>query len=116
MRIAIVGAGVVGASTAFHLARSDADVTIIDAQHDGRATAAGAGILCPWLSGSDDADFYRLYTAGAAYYPNLASLLAEAGETDLGYRRCGALLVSADADELDWTERLLLRRQTHAPA
>lgn len=116
MRIVIVGAGVVGASAAFHLARSGANVTIVDAQRDGRATAAGAGILCPWLSGSDDEAFYRLYAAGAAYYPNLTGLLAEAGETDLGYRRCGALLVSADAEELDWTERLALRRQTHAPA
>jgi D-amino-acid dehydrogenase len=116
MRIVIVGAGVVGASAAFHLARSGVDVTIIDAQRDGRATAAGAGILCPWLTGSDDTDFYRLYAAGAAYYPNLTGLLADAGETDLGYRRCGALLVSADAEELDWSERLALRRQTHAPA
>jgi glycine/D-amino acid oxidase-like deaminating enzyme len=116
MRIVIVGAGVVGASAAFHLARSGANVTVIDAQRDGRATAAGAGILCPWLSGSNDTDFYRLYAAGAAYYPNLVNILAEAEETDLGYRRCGALLVSADAGELDWTERLALRSQTHAPA
>jgi len=116
MRIVIVGAGVVGASAAFHLARSGAHVTIIDAQHDGRATAAGAGILCPWLSGADDAEFYRLYSAGAAYYRNLISNLADAGETDLGYRRCGALLVSADSAELDWTERRALRRQTPAPA
>jgi D-amino-acid dehydrogenase len=116
MRIVIVGAGVVGASAAFHLSRSGADVTVVDARLDGRATAAGAGILCPWLSGTDDEAFYRLYAAGAAYYPNLASLLSEAGETDLGYRRCGALAVSADAEDLEWTERLALRRQTHAPA
>jgi glycine/D-amino acid oxidase-like deaminating enzyme len=116
MRIVIVGAGVLGASTAFHLAKSGADVTVFDAQLDGRATAAGAGILCPWLSGADDEAFYRLYAAGAAYYTNLTGLLAEAGETDFGYRRCGALLVSADVEELNWTERLALRRQTHAPA
>src|SRR3954451_9968032 len=101
MRIVIVGAGVVGASAAFHLARSGADVTVFDAQLEGRATAAGAGILCPWLSETDDEAFYRLYAAGAAYYPTLASLLSEAGETDLGYRRCGALAVSADPEDLD---------------
>ena len=64
MRIVIVGAGVLGASAAFHLARSGARVTIIDAQLDGRATAAGAGIICPWVSGVEDEAFYRLYVGG----------------------------------------------------
>src|SRR3954462_8521171 len=116
MRIVIVGAGVVGASAAFHLARSGADVTVFDAQLDGRATAAGAGILCPWLSGADDEAFYRLYAAGAAYYPNLTGLLAETGEPDLGYRRCGAQLVSADVAGIDWTGRPAPRRQPQASA
>ena len=37
MRIVIIGAGVLGASTAFHLARAGVPVTIIDAHLDGRA-------------------------------------------------------------------------------
>ena len=55
MRTVIVGAGVLGASTAFHLAKAGLDVTIIDAALDGRATAAGAGIIVPgcppWMIG-----------------------------------------------------------------
>ena len=69
MRIVIIGAGVLGASAAFHLARPGphvtgphvtgphvigAHVTVIDAHLDGRATAAGAGIICPWVSGVED--------------------------------------------------------------
>ena len=114
MRIVIIGAGVLGASAAFHLARVGTQVTVIDAGLDGRATAAGAGIICPWVSGVEDRDFYRLYTAGGEYYPELIAALAEAGETDLGYRRAGAMLVSDDARELAWLERMACARQVPA--
>ena len=97
MKVVIVGAGILGASTAYHLAREGADVTIVDQALDGRATAAGAGIVCPWASGAEDPVFYRLYAGGARYYPELVDALAALGETDLGYRRSGALLVSDDA-------------------
>jgi D-amino-acid dehydrogenase len=114
MKIVIIGAGVLGASAAFHLARSGARVTVIDAHAKGRATAAGAGIICPWVSGVQDQAFYRLYVGGGEYYQDLIAALAEAGETDLGYRRAGAMLVSGDEEELSWTEHFARRRA--APA
>lgn len=114
MQIVIVGAGVLGASAAFHLARAGETVTVIDAQREGRATSAGAGIICPWVSGVEDAAFYRLYAGGGEYYPDLVAALAEAGETDLGYRRAGAMLVSGDQQELAWMERMA--RQRAVPA
>ena len=114
MRIVIIGAGVLGASTAFHLTRAGADVTVVDARLDGRATAAGAGIICPWVSGVEDPVFYRLYADGGEYYPELIAALAEAGETDIGYRRAGAMLVSGDAQDLAWMERSA--RQRSVPA
>jgi D-amino-acid dehydrogenase len=114
MRIVIVGAGVLGASAAFHLVRAGAQVVVVDAALDGRATAAGAGIICPWVSGAEDPAFYRLYAGGGEYYPDLVAALAEAGETDLGYRRAGAMLVSDDARELDWIERMARGRQAAA--
>jgi D-amino-acid dehydrogenase len=120
MRIIVVGAGILGASTAYHLAREGADVTVVDQSHDGRATAAGAGILCPWPSRVDDAEFYGLYAAGARYYAELIPALAEHGETDdgqgeVGYRRSGALVVSADPAELVAVEDLLRKRRGNAP-
>ena len=114
MRIVIIGAGVLGASAAFHLARAGAQVTVIDANLDGRATAAGAGIICPWVSGVEDQAFYRLYAGGGEYYPDLVAALAEAGETDFGYRRTGAMLVSGDPQELAWIERMARQRAAAA--
>ena len=116
MQTVIVGAGVLGASAAYHLSRAGTPVVVVDAGLDGRATAAGAGIICPWVSGAQDEDFYRLYAAGGEYYADLIAQLATVGETELGYRRAGALLVARDAEELDWIERLAVRRRADAPA
>ncbi len=115
MRVIVIGAGILGASTAFHLVRAGAQVTIVDAALEGRATAAGAGIICPWVSGVDDAEFYRLYVEGARYYSELVSTLAEQGETDLGYRCVGALVVSSVADELAAFHAVLARRRAATP-
>jgi D-amino-acid dehydrogenase len=114
LHIVIIGAGVIGASAAFHLALSGAQVTVIDAHRDGRATAAGAGIICPWVSGVEDQVFYRLYAAGGEYYPDLIAALAKAGETDIGYRQTGAMLVSGDTQELAWLERMTRQRRAVA--
>ncbi|HEY6434572.1 MAG TPA: FAD-dependent oxidoreductase [Acetobacteraceae bacterium] len=114
MRVAIVGGGVLGASTAFHLARAGAEVMLVDAAHEGRATAAGAGIVCPWVSGAEGA-FYRLYAAGARYYAELIALLDACGEHDLGYARVGGLCVSDDARELDFIVDHVSARAAEAP-
>jgi D-amino-acid dehydrogenase len=116
MHITIIGAGILGASTAFHLvssgARAAARVTIIDANLRGRATAAGAGIICPWVSGAEDPAFMRLYTGGGEYYPGLIATLTGAGETDTGYRRSGAMLVASDPAEIAWLDRMTRGRHT----
>jgi D-amino-acid dehydrogenase len=109
MHIVIIGAGVLGASAAFHLVRTGARVTVIDAHLDGRATAAGAGIICPWVSGVEDPVFSRLYEAGGEYYPDLIAALAAAGQTDLGFRRAGAMLVSGDPQEIAYLQRSVRR-------
>ena len=48
MRILVIGSGIFGASTAHALAREGAEVVVADEGHAGRATYAGAGIVCPW--------------------------------------------------------------------
>ena len=115
MRAVVLGAGVLGASTAYHLARAGAQVTVVDPLLDGRATAAGAGIICPWVTGVDNPVFYRLYTQAARYYADLVPALAEVGEHDLGFRRVGGMVVSANAVDLLGVERVVRGRQAAAP-
>ncbi len=115
IQVVVIGAGILGASTAFHLAREAAAVTVVDAAHAGRATAAGAGIVCPWVSGAEDAAFYALYAAGARYYPQILADLADLGEADTGYSRVGALCVAEGAETLAAIEGLALRRAAAAP-
>jgi D-amino-acid dehydrogenase len=49
-KIIVVGAWILGASTAYHLAKSGTDITLADRHDLGQATDAAAGIVCPWLS------------------------------------------------------------------
>lgn len=115
MRVAIIGAGILGASTAFHLAEAGAEVVVADQAHPGRATAAGAGIVSPWSSGRVDAGWRRIAEAGARYYPRLIARLAALGETETGYRRVGALSVAADPAALDAIEASIRIRAAAAP-
>jgi D-amino-acid dehydrogenase len=95
-RIVVVGAGIVGASVAYHLARRGVAVVVVEGVLAGSATSAGAGIICPWTN-SDDGPAYRLGTDGARYYPELISMLAEDGEAGAGYQRVGALCLTGKA-------------------
>ena len=61
----VVGAGILGASAAYHLAKKGADVTLIDRGERGRATDAAAGIVCPWLSQRRNQAWYKLAKGGA---------------------------------------------------
>lgn len=115
MRIVVVGSGVSGASVAFHANRMGAETVLVDRSADGQATAAGAGIVCPWLSRINDPAWYQLARAGALYYPELVQALADAGETDLGYRRVGALRIADDSAELDRTYDHLISVRADTP-
>ncbi|MEU5835740.1 FAD-dependent oxidoreductase [Streptomyces diacarni] len=96
MRIVVVGAGIVGAAAAYELARAGVETVLVDAAHEGRATSAGAGIICPWSGRVAE----PLAVAGAGYYPDLLKALAEDGQDDVGHRRVGALvLLPADGTE-----------------
>jgi D-amino-acid dehydrogenase len=107
--VVVVGSGVAGASVAFALAGGGADVTVVDRVRPGQATAAGAGIVQPWSSGTAG-PAYDLYAAGAAHYPALVERLAAVGVSDLGYRVTGSLVVDPDPARLDEVEDRVRRR------
>ena len=113
-RVVVVGGGVAGAAAGYALARRGVSVTLVDAGHEGQATAAGAGIVEPW-STARDGPFYDLYSVSAERYPTLSEELAELGIGDIGYRRCGALVVNADAAVLDEVESRVRERALTAP-
>lgn len=68
-KMIIVGAGILGASTAYQLAKMGAEVLVIDRKDKGQATHAAKGIICPWLSPRRDQAWYRLAKDGARFYP-----------------------------------------------
>ena len=113
MRVLVIGSGIAGAATAYHLAASGAEVIIADASLPGAATEAGAGIVSPWTSGRADADSAFSHAA-ARYYPEFAARLAEDGE-DSSYEVVGGMVVSADDAALDEAEARLTARAEVAP-
>lgn len=114
-KVIVVGAGILGASTAYQLAKAGADVLIVDRNDTGQATDAAAGIICPWLSQRRNQAWYRLAKAGARYYPKLIDELTSEGETETGYARVGALCVHNDVDRLRKMEERAHIRKEDAP-
>ena len=111
--IIVVGGGIVGMATAYHLRCAGASPRLIDRRDAGRATSPGAGILAPEIS-RESAAWFDFGVAAVNYYPTLVNQLAseQAGET--GYARCGLLLVAATPDEVEpfaAAQQLILARQ-----
>jgi D-amino-acid dehydrogenase len=108
----VIGGGILGASTAYHLAKSGASVTVIDRNEPGQATDAAAGIICPWLSQRRNKAWYALAKGGAAYYTTLIQQLEDDGETETGYERVGAISLHTDTEKLiNMEERAALRKE-----
>ncbi|RJQ82740.1 NAD(P)/FAD-dependent oxidoreductase [Amycolatopsis panacis] len=113
MRVIVIGSGMGGAATAYHLAVRGADVVVVDAELPGVATDAGAGIVSPWTSRWDDA-VYPLAAAAGRYYPQLAAELRELGH-EPSYEVVGGLVVSADERELAAEQERIAARIADAP-
>ncbi|WP_100332043.1 NAD(P)/FAD-dependent oxidoreductase [Bacillus xiapuensis] len=111
----VIGAGILGASTAYHLAKAGAEVVIIDRKDKGQATDAAAGIVCPWLSQRRNKAWYRLAKAGAKYYPSLIAELENFGLSDTGYAQVGAICLHHDHEKLLKMKERALKRRVDAP-
>lgn len=111
----IVGAGILGASTAYQLAKRGAEVIIVDRKDKGQATDAAAGIICPWLSQRRNQAWYKLAKEGARFYPSLIEELERDGETQTGYARVGALSLHSEMEKLMGLERRAIKRKEDAP-
>lgn len=106
LRVAVVGAGIVGESVAWRLAVAGADVTVFDPDPSRAAARVAAGMLAPVTEAEYGED--HLLTANleaAQRWPGfVAELEAESG-LDCGHAATGALSVAVDADELAVIDR-----------
>ena len=91
----VVGGGIVGSSTAYHLATAGVNVRLFDREDEGRATDAGAGILAPSTSSNADSEpWFRFAVDAVDYYDRLDAALRDAGVSETGYGERGLLQVA----------------------
>lgn len=111
-KIAIIGGGIVGATTAFFLSQAtDNDITVFDEFH-GQATSASAGIISPWLSKRRNQKWYRLANAGASLYPQLVTA---AHLNQRAYQEVGTIITRKTSQGQDELWQLAQVRQQTAP-
>ena len=112
--VIVVGGGIVGMATAYHLVCAGAKTLLIDREDRGRATDAGAGILSPETNSRDPDAWFNFAVAAVDYYPTLVQRLQEDQGGDTGYAHCGQLVVAVSEDEFahfDHARSLVLGRQ-----
>lgn len=115
MKVAIIGAGIVGSTAAYYLSKeAQVDVTVYD-HGVGQATKAAAGIISPWFSKRRNKAWYRLARLGADFYQELVEDLAKDGiKTDF-YQQTGVYLFKKKEEKLDDLYQLALSRREESP-
>src|SRR5471030_149091 len=99
--IIVVGAGVVGCSIAYELARRGASVRVLDDRAPGQgATQASAGILAPYIEAEAEGDFLELTVRSLGMFDEFLSGVSSASGLTVPYRRTGTLQVATDADSM----------------
>lgn len=113
-KIAVIGGGIVGATASYYLAKAGHSVSVFDSG-TGQATAAAAGIICPWLSRRRNKKWYRLVSEGAAFYDKLLADLASDGLKTDAYARCGALILGQSDKYIQEVHDRARERREQAP-
>lgn len=95
MRVAIVGAGVMGCSVALSTAEQGVHVTVVERAVPGaEASSAAAGILGGQVELDGRAEDAQLFVRARAGWAAWASALREVSGIDVGYRESGVLRVA----------------------
>ncbi|GEK91971.1 NAD(P)/FAD-dependent oxidoreductase [Alkalibacterium kapii] len=115
-KVAIIGAGIVGASAAYILSKEPhIDLTVYD-EGTGQGTSAAAGIISPWLSKRRNKKWYNMVKEGAAFYPDfLNSVMDGESVPSSVYKRVGTLLFKHKDKQLKELFDIGLKRRIHAP-
>jgi glycine oxidase len=103
----VVGAGLIGLSCAWRAAEAGIDVLVLDAGDAERASEVAAGMIAPigearW----GEKDLLAASLMSADRWPDFARELSAASGVAVPYRRCGAIHVGLDRDELSELRRV----------
>ena len=114
-KVAIVGAGIVGATAAYYLSKeADIEVTVFDHGY-GQATKAAAGIISPWFSKRRNKAWYKMARLGADFYVDLLADIGKTGQKVDFYQRSGVLILKKDDSKLEELYDLALQRRDESP-
>ncbi len=94
----VIGGGLAGSATAYHLVREGGRALLVDRGDQGQSTFAGAGILSPETTGALDTEMLPFAFKCAAHYTSLVESLHGDGIVETGYTRTSLLLTATEAD------------------
>ncbi len=114
--VVVIGAGVVGCSVAYYLAREGVSVTVLEREAIGSGASAHAtgslGLLGAEFSPGPSFDLAR---ASFEEFKRLVPELEDATGMDLLYQRRPSLRLALDDDEADLIRRFMEWQQPHVP-
>ena len=95
--VVVIGAGIVGCSVAYELARRGVHVQVIDRSEVGQgATQASAGVLAPFIEAFDRGPLLDLTTRSLDLYDEFVARVVEDSGAAVQYVRTGTLEVAMD--------------------
>jgi glycine oxidase len=98
--VAVIGGGAIGLASAWKVAQQGGRVVLIDEAVGGGASWAAAGMLAPVTEVHHGEEaLLQLNLESSGMYERFAAELEDASGCEVGYRRCGTLLVARDRDD-----------------
>ena len=112
--VVVIGAGVVGCSVAWYLAREGVKVTLLEREAIGsRASAHATGSLSLLGAEFSPGASFQMARASYAEFPQIVPELESATGIDLLYQRRPSLRLALDDEEADLIKDLMVWQQPH---
>lgn len=113
-KIAVIGGGVTGLSTAWQLSKSGHQVSVFESDHFGHAASyAGAGMLAPQAEAKfEEEELMKLGQLSLSWYSEFLSQLAFDAGQQVDFDKCGTVLVGISRDDTAQLKRLFQFRES----